>query len=649
MALVLNDRVLEQSSTAGTGTVSLSGAVAGYKSFANGIGDGQTCYYTIYDPTAFTWEVGIGTYTLSGSTLSRTTVLSNSLNTTALISFAANAKNVFVTYPASKGVFLDSTLGNDAVINTVRVGLGGGSVSSNTAVGLNALVANTSGARNTANGYQALNANTNSSSITAVGYRAGASFNNLNTSTYGDVFIGDSAGVTTSTAKDSTYVGALAGQFNAAGHFNTAVGAAALRNNTAASNAAFGASALFSNTTGANNVAVGYQAGYFNLTGNNNSFVGGYDNLTYPVGYYNVSGSANTAVGNGSLVYNTTTSNLVAVGYQSLRANTTNVATLGTITGGTLYTTGTYTGVVMTLSSGSTAITYPTATIVVAGGAVTTVTITSAGVGFKDTTTVLTAPAASIGGTGSGFSVPVATLQSGTGNTAIGYQALLNNIVGSSSTAIGYQAALNNSSGTTAVGYRAVATATNGNNTGIGYSALTTATGAGNTAIGVSSGSQITSGANNVVIGSYTGAAAPISATGSNFIVLSDGAGNVRQTIDASGITSLGGLPGAESLRVTPVASAVNYLQTTGSATGAAVALTAQGSDTNIDLTITPKGTGATYSPNFAASNGLVMNNATINTSYTLPTGYNAMSVGPVTVASGVTVTVPSGSVWAII
>ena len=78
----------------------------------------------------------------------------------------------------------------------------------------------------------------------------------------------------------------------------------------------------------------------------------------------------------------------------------------------------------MTLSSGSSATTYPTATIVVnAGGAVSSVTITSPGVGFKDTTTVLTAPAASIGGTGSGFSVPVATLNTAANNTALGYQA----------------------------------------------------------------------------------------------------------------------------------------------------------------------------------------------------------------------------------
>jgi hypothetical protein len=59
--------------------------------------------------------------------------------------------------------------------------------------------------------------------------------------------------------------------------------------------------------------------------------------------------------------------------------------------------------------------------------------------------------------------------------------------------------------------------------------------------------------------------------------------------------------------------------------------------------------TGVAYAPEFAASNGLMLSNATINTSYTFPTGYNAVSAGPVTVASGVVVTVPSGSVWAIV
>jgi len=125
--------------------------------------------------------------------------------------------------------------------------------------------------------------------------------------------------------------------------------------------------------------------------------------------------------------------------------------------------------------------------------------------------------------------------------------------------------------------------------------------------------------------------------------------GTERARIATTGVISLGAAPGSESLRVTPVASAVNYLNVNGAVTTASPSLTAAGTDTNIDVVITPKGTGSTYSPTFAASNGLVMNNATINTSYTLPTGYNAVSAGPITVASGVVVTVPSGSTWVVV
>lgn len=91
------------------------------------------------------------------------------------------------------------------------------------------------------------------------------------------------------------------------------------------------------------------------------------------------------------------------------------VATLGAITGGSLYTNGTYNGVALTGSAtGSGA----TANITVAGGAVTAVTIVNPGSNYK-AADALTAPAASIGGTGSGFSVPVATVQAGTTATNI--------------------------------------------------------------------------------------------------------------------------------------------------------------------------------------------------------------------------------------
>ncbi len=97
----------------------------------------------------------------------------------------------------------------------------------------------------------------------------------------------------------------------------------------------------------------------------------------------------------------------------TVNAITKGVKTLGTITGGSSYTNGTYTNVQLTYSSGATATTYPKANIVVSGGAVTSVTLADAGTGFTNTGTVLTATAASIGGTGSGFSIPVTELADG--------------------------------------------------------------------------------------------------------------------------------------------------------------------------------------------------------------------------------------------
>jgi len=110
MPLVVKDRIKETSATSGTGTLTLAGASAGFRSFAD-VGNGNTTYYAIVDATAGTWEVGIGTYTSLGTTLSRTTILSNSSGTTAAINFAANSKDVFVTYPASKSLYYQDSGG----------------------------------------------------------------------------------------------------------------------------------------------------------------------------------------------------------------------------------------------------------------------------------------------------------------------------------------------------------------------------------------------------------------------------------------------------------------------------------------------------------------------------------------------------------
>ena len=98
MAFVLADRVKETTTTTGTGTVTLLGASTGYQSFS-AIGNANTTYYTIAGQTGSEWEVGIGTYTSSGTTLARTTVISSS-NAGALVNFSAGTKDVFVTYPA---------------------------------------------------------------------------------------------------------------------------------------------------------------------------------------------------------------------------------------------------------------------------------------------------------------------------------------------------------------------------------------------------------------------------------------------------------------------------------------------------------------------------------------------------------------------
>jgi hypothetical protein len=102
MALVLKDRVKETSTTTGTGTFTLAGAATGFQSFSV-IGNGNTTYYCIVDSAAGAWEVGIGTYTSSGTTLSRDTVLESS-NSGSAVNFGSGNKDVFVTYPAERAV-----------------------------------------------------------------------------------------------------------------------------------------------------------------------------------------------------------------------------------------------------------------------------------------------------------------------------------------------------------------------------------------------------------------------------------------------------------------------------------------------------------------------------------------------------------------
>ena len=106
MALIIKDRVKVLATTSGTGAFTLGSAVTGFQDFSV-IGDGNTTYYTIVAQSTPDWEVGIGTYTASGTLLSRDTILESSSGGTA-VDFPAGIKDVFVTYPAERAIYLDT-------------------------------------------------------------------------------------------------------------------------------------------------------------------------------------------------------------------------------------------------------------------------------------------------------------------------------------------------------------------------------------------------------------------------------------------------------------------------------------------------------------------------------------------------------------
>ena len=119
MALVISDRVKETTTTSGTGTYTLGGAVTGFETFTANLSDGDTTYYACTDNTDF--EVGLGTFTASGTTLARTTILASS-NSGSAVDWSAGTRTIFCTLPAAKTVFLDGS--NVANISNLKLASG---------------------------------------------------------------------------------------------------------------------------------------------------------------------------------------------------------------------------------------------------------------------------------------------------------------------------------------------------------------------------------------------------------------------------------------------------------------------------------------------------------------------------------------------
>ena len=115
MALVLNDRVKETSTTTGTGAVTFGGAVTGFDTFSTGIGNSNTTYYCIATRGIDEWEVGLGTLAADSSTMTRTTIFTNSDGNTSAITLSAGTKDIFCTMPASKTMEMALTTTGDTL------------------------------------------------------------------------------------------------------------------------------------------------------------------------------------------------------------------------------------------------------------------------------------------------------------------------------------------------------------------------------------------------------------------------------------------------------------------------------------------------------------------------------------------------------
>jgi hypothetical protein len=539
MALVLADRVQEYSTTTGTGTLTLSGAYAGFQTFAAGIGNGNTCYYTITSDTN-QWEVGIGT--VGVGTLARTTLISSS--TGSLVSFVGTL-TVFVTYPAEKAIYQDAS-GNTLVPN-----LGSTTASAGSFTTLNSSGATRLGG---ASGNQSLQVNNVASAvnyaqivgavtggaptISAQGTDANIALGIFQKGT-GELYLGGSA--TYPSLRVSTPVNTV----NSFQIYGNATGGAVSLN-------ALGLDANISMSIGSKGTGV----------------ISLYSNASETFRFSNVNGSDFTN-------YYTTSGQLTYIASGSSTNTSFKFEAKGT---GSIQ-----------LASG--------------GGTQTVVSNTASAVNYLQLTGATTGAAPTISAQGSDANINLVLQGKGTGVVALGGSTAANSSLQVAPTASSVNFA-QIKGGQLNVGPQFLAQGTDTN-----IDLLFSTKGTGSYYFNTGGGTQISIGNAASAVnffqlnGGATGGSASISSQGVDANV------NIGYSAKGTGyhfFSTGGGL----QFSISPSASVVNRLEVKGAATGVAPELSAQGSDANINLKLTTKGTGVlqfgTYTAGVVAQAGYI-------------------------------------------
>jgi len=298
-------------------------------------GDTGTVTNTMLAASAYNTPGAIGSGTANTGAFT-TLSASSTVSGTGFSTYLASPPAIGGTTP-STGKFTTITGTLDASISGLTVGKGGGSLTYNTALGVNALAgANTGSNQNTAVGWSALAANTSGNQNAAFGTSSlivnttgsnNSAFgqNSLVSNTTGssNTAVGEYALGANTTASNNTAVGYQAGYSNTTGAYNTLIGMqAGYSSTTVAYVTAVGYGSLYSNTA-TDNTALGERSLYNNTSGTLNVAIGSGDSVGNPTLYANTTGSYNTAIGNSALGKNTTASNNTAVGYQAGYSNQT--------------------------------------------------------------------------------------------------------------------------------------------------------------------------------------------------------------------------------------------------------------------------------------------------------------------------------------